>query len=92
VWLLSDKAVKLLMKHSMHNGQLKEYDLYSEFGCALGTQPLIEDEELKSLKVAILPLPGGEFYHYGTSREMISSCICCSVMLVSFHPYIPQTI
>ena len=75
VWLLSDKAVKLLMKHSMNNGQLKEYDLYSEFGCSLGTHPLIEDEELKSLKVAILPLPGGEFYHYGTSREMISSTL-----------------
>ena len=75
VWLLSDKAVKLLMKHSMHNGQLKEYDLYSEFGCSLGTHPLIEDEELKSLTVAILPLPGGEFYHYGTSREMISSTL-----------------
>ena len=75
VWLLSDKAVKLLMKHSMNNGQLKEYDLYSEFGCSLGTEPLIEDEELKSLKVAILPLPGGEFYHYGTSREMISSTL-----------------
>jgi hypothetical protein len=25
--------------------------------------------------VAILPLPGGEFYHYGTSRELISSTL-----------------
>ena len=27
------------------------------------------------LTVAILPLPGGEFYHYGTSRELISSTL-----------------
>ena len=70
IWLLSDKAVKLLMKRS---SDLKEYDLYAEFGCALGTDPTIADEELRQLKVAILPLAGGEFYHFGTSREMISS-------------------
>ena len=54
---------------------LKEYDLYSEFGCALGTNPTIEDPELRELSVAIVPLPGGEFYHFGTSREMISSTL-----------------
>ena len=70
VWLLSDKAIALLMKH----GQ-KEYDLYSEFGCALGTAPSKPDDEISSLKVAILPLAGGEFYHFGTSREMISSTL-----------------
>jgi len=74
IWLLSDKAVKLLMKKSgAGENELKEYDLYSEFGCSLGTDPLIADEELQQLKVAILPLAGGEFYHFGTSREMISS-------------------
>ena len=70
VWLLSDKAIALLMKH----GQ-KEYDLYSEFGCALGTAPSKPDDEISSLEVAILPLAGGEFYHFGTSREMISSTL-----------------
>ena len=74
IWLLSDKAVKLLIKKSSTSPTgLKEYDLYSEFGCSLGTAPLIADEELRQLKVAILPLAGGEFYHFGTSREMISS-------------------
>ncbi len=84
IWLLSDKAVKLLMKRSMAapnsqlstlNSQLKEYDLYSEFGCTLGTNPTIDDAELHELSVAIVPLPGGEFYHYGTSGEMISSTV-----------------
>ena len=84
VWLLSDRAVSLLMQRSalannvqcsMFNVQCKEYDLYSEFGCCLGTDPTMVDEELRQLKVAILPLAGGEFYHFGTSREMISSTL-----------------
>ena len=72
VWMLSDKAVELLAKRSEGG---KEYDLYGEFGCSLGTEPTIEDAELKELTVAVVPLPGGEFYHYGTSREMISSTL-----------------
>ena len=75
VWLLSDRAVRLLMKRSEQEGKIKEYDLYSEFGCALGSQPDIQDEELNSLRVAILPLPGGEFYHFGTSHELLSSTL-----------------
>ena len=78
VWMLSDKAVKLLAARSASQTSptgLKEYDLYGEFGCCLGTDPTIIDEELRSLKVAIVPLAGGEFYHFGTSREMISSTL-----------------
>ena len=76
VWLLSDKAVELLMQRSMiDSSSIKEYDLYSEFGCALGTDPSKPDDEISSLKVAILPLARGEFYHFGTSREMIASTL-----------------
>ena len=70
IWLLSDKAVRLLMARSRKEDGIQEYDLYSEFGCALGTDPTIADDELRQLKVAILPLAGGEFYHFGTSREL----------------------
>ena len=69
IWLLSDKAVKLLIQRS----EGREYDLYGEFGCALGTDPTKPDGDISSLSVAIVPLAGGEFYHFGTSREMISS-------------------
>ena len=75
IWLLSDKAVKLLMDRSRENGELKNYDMYSEFGCALGTEPSVIDPELNGLKVAVLPLPGGEFYHFGTSHEILSSTL-----------------
>ena len=81
IWMLSDRAVRLLAERSTAPSDsaagpsLKEYDLYSEFGCALGTNPTIDDPELRELSVAIVPLPGGEFYHFGTSREMISSTL-----------------
>lgn len=91
VWLLSDKAVERLMRKTAtaQGGQAEtqstpggqriavpaNYDLYSEFGCALGTHPSQPDAELSDLKVAILPFPGGEFYHYGTSSDMIASTV-----------------
>ena len=87
IWMLSDRAVKLLCNRcqaeddanthhpSPNTHHLKEYDLYSEFGCALGTDPTIADPELHELSVAIVPLSGGEFYHFGTSKEMITSTV-----------------
>jgi len=89
VWMLSDRAVKLLIQRSRPIGPIgpmspigpispmsfQDYDLYGQFGCTLGTNPTIDDPELRELRVAILPLPGGEFYHFGTSREMISSTV-----------------
>ena len=75
IWMLSDKAVQLLAKKSKKGDDIIEYDMYSEFGCALGTNPSKPDEDLLDLKVAIVPLQGGEFYHFGTSREMISSTL-----------------
>jgi galactokinase/mevalonate kinase-like predicted kinase len=77
IWLLSDRAVEYLMKHSYQKGtkEIGYYDMYSDYGLALGAHPQIADEELNKLSVAILPLPGGEFYHYGTSRELLSSTL-----------------
>ena len=54
VWLLSDKAVKLLIARS----EGREYDLYGEFGCALGTEPTKPDGDISDLSVAIVPLAG----------------------------------
>ncbi len=77
VWLLSDKALDLLMKRSHKDGSdnISYYDMYSEYGLALGKHPVIADEELNKLSVAVLPLPGGEFYHFGTSHELLSSTV-----------------
>lgn len=74
IWLLSDKAVNMLMQKSTGEGsEILNYDLYSDFGQALGENPTVTDTEINGLRVAILPLQSGEFYHYGTSREMIGS-------------------
>lgn len=76
VWLLSDKAIEVLRKKCVgKDANINTYDLYSEFGCALGTHPSKPDAELESLNVAILPLPGGEFYHFGTAPELLTSTI-----------------
>lgn len=77
IWLLSDRAVKLLCERSLSSEgrNFRFYDLYSDFGPALGIHPEKEDAALKELTVSVLPLNGGEFYHYGTSRELISSTL-----------------
>lgn len=75
VWLLSDRAVKLLMKRSTDANGVREYDLYGTFGCCLGDRPTQVDDELRQLSVAVVPLAGGEFYHFGTSHELLSSTL-----------------
>jgi len=76
LWLLSDKAVDMLARRSKDaDGNLKYYDLYSDFGRCLGIDPQLKDTELNTLTVKIVQLHGGEFYHYGTSRELVSSTL-----------------
>ena len=102
VWLLSDKAVMRLMQRCMPamcghtaipEGQAlpmpQAYDLYSDFGCALGENPSRPDHLMADLTVAILPLPGGEFYHYGTGADMIDSSVAIQ-NLVKDQRYIIQ--
>ncbi len=85
IWVLSDRAIELLMKRSGYNfgkegnltfsETLEFYDLYSDFGLSLGTQAVNQDTDLNKLTVKIKVLPKGEFYHFGTSKELISSMV-----------------
>lgn len=76
VWLLSEKALKKLkLKSKDTDGNYTFYDLYSQFGCALGQNPSNPDSDLTDLSVAIVPLNDGEFYHFGTTRELLSSTL-----------------
>ena len=75
IWMLSAKAVELLIHRSKPTNEVSFYDLYTDFGGALGQEPRQIDTEINALKVAILPLPRGEFYHFGTSQEVISSML-----------------
>lgn len=74
IWLLSDKAVERLRQLSLNaDGTIRNYDLYSDFGTGLGKNPSKPEALLEDLSVSILPLEDGEFFHYGTSRELLSS-------------------
>ncbi len=79
IWLLSPRAVNLLMQKSGWDGTgytgdvPDDYDLYSTFGTALGTHPSINDAEINKLNVALVNLEGGEFYHLGNTAELVTS-------------------
>ncbi|MGQ1891815.1 bifunctional fucokinase/fucose-1-phosphate guanylyltransferase [Thermophagus sp. OGC60D27] len=79
IWLLSDKAIKILMqkceweKNRFKNETPSFYDLYGSFGTCLGQSPSAYDDLISKLSVAIVPIENGEFYHFGTSEELITS-------------------
>lgn len=81
VWLLSARAIDLLMRRSgwdsgkeeFAGGVAANYDMYGEWGLHLGSKPKLHDDEFASLSVAVAPLPNGEFYHFGCSRDIIES-------------------
>ncbi len=79
IWVLSDKAVKILMQQSncLNNpDKIPDfYDLYSQFGMNLGSEPNIINPEINNLSVSIVPLNNSSFYHFGTSSEIISSTL-----------------
>lgn len=81
MWLLSKRAVRVLMakcgwqeaRQQFADATAGPYELYAQFGLSLGSQPLVPDPEIGSLTSAVLPLPEAEFYHFGTSRQLIES-------------------
>jgi galactokinase/mevalonate kinase-like predicted kinase len=83
VWLLSDRAVQVLMKkcgwqdaeNTYAGGVPGYYDLYSDFGLGLGSIPATDDGELNALTTAVVALDKGEFYHFGTTNEVIESSV-----------------
>lgn len=81
LWLLSAKAVSVLFKKCgwneaegrFSNGVPDFYELYAGMGPCMGTHPIQPDGDVASLTCAVVPLPDAEFYHFGTSRQMIES-------------------
>ncbi|MCD6120921.1 MAG: hypothetical protein J7K04_03715 [Spirochaetales bacterium] len=76
LWLLSDRAIDIILKKSgWQNDFPTFYDLYGTFGFSLGRNPRNPDPDIASLSTTIINLSDGEFYHLGTSREIISSSL-----------------
>lgn len=80
-WLLSSRAVNVLMrkcgwdhvKQEFEGGEIKPYELFGEFGPGLGAKPAVDDAEVNSLRCAVVPVPEGRFYHFGTNRSVLTS-------------------
>jgi galactokinase/mevalonate kinase-like predicted kinase len=83
VWLLSERAVQVLLKkcgwrnedHAFAHGVPEYYDLYSDFGLGLGATPVTDDKDINALTTAVVALDKGEFYHFGTTHELIESSV-----------------
>ena len=79
MWLLSERAVGVLMQRcgwktsGFDGGSARRYELYAEFGLALGQSPSVQNDEVNALTCAVVPLPEAEFYHFGTNAQMIES-------------------
>lgn len=81
MWLLSERAVNVLMqrcgwepaKSQFAGGMPDSYELYAQFGLALGRLATVQDPEVAGLSCAVVPLPDAEFYHFGTNAQMIES-------------------
>jgi galactokinase/mevalonate kinase-like predicted kinase len=81
MWLLSARAVRVLMERcgwdasasQFHGGAPAAYELYAHFGVALGKSPAVRDDAINALTCAVVPLPEAQFYHFGTSPQMIES-------------------
>lgn len=81
MWLLSERAVDVLLRkagvevaRSDGGGTTPRfYELYAGFGLSLGERPSEPDAEIGGLTSAVVPLPEPEFYHLGTSRQLVES-------------------
>ncbi len=81
MWLLSERALRVLLRKcgwdeasaQFPDGLAQPYELYSRFGLALGTTPSAPDPDVATLSCAVVPLAQPEFYHFGTSRQVIDS-------------------
>ncbi len=81
IWFLSEKAVDVLLSkcgwnnqtESFDDGVCANYELFDSFGPALGNAPFQSDSAIEKLSSAVLPLPGGRFYHFGTNSSVFSS-------------------
>jgi len=83
IWLLSTRALLALMqksgwqeeKQSFSGTNPDFYDMYSDFGLALGDNPTRSDPDLAHLSSGILSLPEAEFYHFGRNSDIINSSL-----------------
>lgn len=78
VWVLSARAMEVLLgkcQDPENPQRFCEYDLYGAFGPSMGTDPILKDAAISALTTAIVPLDGGEFYHFGSGPDLLASTL-----------------
>ncbi len=81
IWLLNPKAIAVLLAQCGWDSQAQcfgaglpsGFELYAGFGPALGETPVNPQPEISSLHACVSPWNGAEFFHLGTSRQIIES-------------------
>lgn len=81
VWLLGRRAIELLLARcgwdpvteTFRGGMAGAYELYGNFGPALGSNPTRQDAAVAALDAAVVALEGASFHHLGTNRQLIES-------------------
>ena len=81
MWLLSERALQVLFKRcgwepskqAFMSGAVSPFELYSQLGLALGTNPTVPDPEMNALTSAVAALPQAIFFDFGTSRLLVDS-------------------
>jgi galactokinase/mevalonate kinase-like predicted kinase len=81
--MMNTKATLKLMKKSgwSEKGQSFPgnkphfYDLYSDMLTAFGDESESTDPDFSALSVKLVPLQDGEFYHFGSNSDLISSAL-----------------
>jgi galactokinase/mevalonate kinase-like predicted kinase len=81
MWLLSERAVTVLLQRcgwdersaQFTGGRAANYEFYSRFALALGSKPVETDPLVSPLSCAVVALNDAEFYHFGTSAQLIES-------------------
>ncbi|MEI6971070.1 MAG: bifunctional fucokinase/fucose-1-phosphate guanylyltransferase [bacterium] len=81
IWLLSERAVMTLLrkcgwddqKQLFRSGVPDSYDLFGQFGTALGSKPLEQDKDIGGLTCSVVPLSHASFYHFGTNATLLAS-------------------
>lgn len=77
LWLLSERAIDVLLRRCGWDGQGFEhgtagfFELYAGLGPGLGARA--SDPELAALSTHVVPIANAGFYHFGTTRQMIES-------------------
>ena len=82
VLMNSSTALKLMKlcgwddkRQAFKGGAPSFYDLYSDLLTVFGSETDSGDPELAGLSVKLVPLHEGEFYHFGSNKDLISSTL-----------------